>query len=108
MINYNWDCRTVDVYLEKDDYTNVVYNVHWSAVGEDSNSGIKADNIGVQWLNTDDITDFISIEDLTNAQLVEWVKAALGEENVLNIENSIAELISEKENPVSITMTIEN
>ena len=58
------------------------------------------------WWKTSE--DFISIEDLTNAQLVEWVKAALGEENVLNIENSIAELISEKENPVSITMTIEN
>ena len=32
-IEYNWNCRTVDVHPTEGDETNVVYNVHWEVTG---------------------------------------------------------------------------
>ena len=108
MINYNWNCKTVDVYPSQDDNTDVVYNVHWRVTGEDDKTSTTASSIGTQVLNTDNITDFVPFEDLTNDQIVEWTKATMGEEQVTAIETSIASQISEKENPTSITMTIKD
>ena len=37
-----------------------------------------------------------------------WVKAAMGEDEVDAIEAGLAATIAEKENPTSVTMTIED
>ena len=108
MINYNWNCKTVDVYPANGDYTDVVYNVHWIVTGEDEDANVSATNIGTQVLDTSDITDFIPFNELTNEEVVAWVKSAIGEEMVSELENNIEKEISEKKNPTSITMTIEN
>lgn len=107
MINYNWDCKTVDVYPSQNDNTDVVYNVHWRVTGEDDKTLTTSNSIGTQVLNTESITEFIPFEDLTNDQIVEWTKATMGEEQVAAIESGIAKQIAEKENPTSITMHIE-
>lgn len=106
MINYTWDCKTVDVYPTQDDNTDVVYNVHWRVNGEDDKTLITSNSIGTQVLNTESITEFIPFEDLTNYQIVEWTKATMGEDQVTTIERSIAKQIAEKENPTSVTKTI--
>lgn len=108
MINYTWNCKTVDVYPVNEGNNNVVYNVHYRVVGEDSETAVLADFIGTQILDVSDITDFTPFEDLTNDQVTNWVKAAMGTEQVTQIENNIASQIAEKENPTSVTMTIED
>ena len=30
MINYIWNCKTVDAYPQDGEYADVVYNVHWN------------------------------------------------------------------------------
>ena len=108
MINYTWNCKTVDVYPTEGSNTDVVYNVHYIVNGEDSETAVIGNIIGTQMLDTSDITDFIPFADLTNEQVVSWTKSALGAEKVAAIEENIAAQISEKENPTSVTMTIED
>ena len=106
MINYTWNCKTVDVYPVYQGNNNVVYNVHYRVVGEDIETAVIADFIGVQVLDTSKLTDFIPFEDLTNDKVTEWVKSAMGEDSVSEIENVIASQIAEKENPTSIKIHI--
>lgn len=113
MITYDWNCRTVDAYTSVGELTDVVYNVHWRVTGiseelDSHENPYQATNIGTQTLNTEDITDFIPVDELTNDQVTEWVKSAMGADSVSKIENNIASQIAEKENPTSVTMTIED
>ena len=107
MINYTWNCKTVDVYPVNEGNSDVVYNVHYRVVGEDSETAVIGEIIGTQILDVSDIADFTPFEDLTNDQVTNWVKAAMGTEQVTQIENNIASQIAELENPTSVTMTIE-
>jgi alkyl hydroperoxide reductase subunit AhpF len=106
MINYTWNCKTVDVYPVNEGNNNVVYNVHYRVVGEDSKTAVIEDFIGTQVLDVSSIANFTPFEDLTNDQVTNWVKAAMGEDKVTQIETTIASQIAEKENPTSVTMVI--
>ncbi len=108
MINYTWNCKTVDAYPQNGEYTNVVYNVHYYVLGEDSETAYQSDIIGTQILNTSDITNFIPFDELTNEDIVAWCKAAMGEEQVNQIEAVISAAIEDQVNPKSVTLTIEN
>ena len=106
MITYNWNCKTVDVHPQEEGQTDVVYNVHWIVTGVDGD--YSATNIGTQVVPLDPESTFIPFEDLTNEIVVGWTKEAMGEDQVDQIETSIASQIAEKENPTSVTLTIEN
>lgn len=111
MTTIDWNCRTVDVYLNEDDHQNVVYNVHWIVTGTsdqlDPEGNPYADNIiGTQVVPTDSITDFIPFEDLTNEQIVTWTQAAMGAEQVSQIETNLQNAIDAKINPITETKTI--
>ena len=113
MITYDWNCRTVDAYPSVGGLKDVVYNVHWRVKGLSEELDIhenpyQATNIGTQTLNTEDITDFIPVDELTNEQVIEWVKSAMGEEEVSRIEESIKNEIENLIEPKTITLTIEN
>ena len=107
MIVYNWNCRTVDVYPKLNDFSYVVYIVHYIVTGTNENE-ISSNLIGTQALNTDNINDFKPFNELSNDEVTEWVKLSLGSEQVALIEQNIADRINEIENPKSITLTIEN
>ncbi len=104
MITYDWNCKTVDVHPQEEGETDVVYNVHWIVTGVDD--GFFATNIGTQVVPLDPESTFIPFEDLTNEIVVGWTKEAMGEDQVNQIETSIASQIKDQKNPVSVTMTI--
>ena len=113
MTTFNWNCRTVDVYPTDETYVDVVYNVHWMVTGTSDQldpqgepQSITVSNIGTQILDTSDITDFIPFEDLTNEEVVAWTQAAMGEEQVAQIEANIEAQIENLITPTSITMYI--
>jgi hypothetical protein len=108
MINYEWNCKTVDVYPQDGEYTDVVYNVHYYVLGEDSETAYQSNLIGTQILNVSDITDFKPFNELTNEDVVAWCKVAMGEEQVAQIEDTIAAAIEDQVNPTSVTMVIED
>ncbi len=105
MINYTWDCKTVDVRPVEDSLTDVVYNVHWKL------TGVKEEwtwtSIGTQSLGLDPGSEFIPFDELTEEIIEAWVISAMGEEEVEAIKASIAAQLEEKENPTSVTKTIE-
>ena len=108
MITYNWNCKTVDVYVETGGNDDVVYNVHWIVTGTttEGDEEYSSRNIGTQALNIDDITNFIPFDELTNDEVVAWTQATMGAEQVAAIETNIANTINLDINPVSITLTI--
>ena len=105
MITYNWNCKTVDVHPVEGGHTDVVYNVHWIVTGE-SDDSYSGRSIGTQILDTSTIGEFIPFSDLTNDQVVEWTKQAMGAERVAEIEAGIAEQIAIATDPPSITMIV--
>jgi len=111
MITYDWNCKTVDVYPTEGEHSDVVYNVHWIVTGvsdevDTQENPYSVTNIGTQTLSTSDITDFTPISEVTNEEVVEWTKAAMGEEQVEQIEANIQGSIELLINPTSVTMTI--
>ena len=113
MITYNWNCKTVDVHPQEEGETDVVYNVHWIVEGtsdqlDPAGTAYSSTAIGTQTLHLSEGGTFIPFEDLTNDVIVGWTKEAMGEEQVSQIEATISSAILYKENPTSITLTIEN
>jgi len=111
MTTFNWNCKTVDVYPTDENYTDVVYNVHWIVTGtsdqlDPQDNPYTATSIGTQTLNTSDITDFIPFEDLTNEEVVAWTQGAMGAEQVTQIETNIDAQIENLITPTSLTLTI--
>ena len=104
MIAYDWNCKTVDVHPQEEGETDVVYNVHWIVTGVDGD--YSATSIGTQVVPLNEGGTFIPFEDLTNDVVVDWTKEAMGEEQVTQIETSVASEIEGKINPTSVTMTI--
>ena len=104
MIVYDWNCKTVDVHPQEEGETDVVYNVHWIVTGVDGD--YSANCIGTQVVPLSEGGTFIPFEDLTNDVVVDWTKEAMGEEQVTQIETSVASEIEGKINPTSVTMTI--
>ena len=103
----NWNCKTVDVYEhEHNGYEQVIYNVHWRVTKEDGD--YSASSYGTQTLNTEDIQDFKPFDEVTSEIVEVWVKDAMGEEEVSNIESSLDQQIEDKKNPTSQTITLDN
>jgi len=111
MITYNWNCKTVDAYVEKDNEADVVYNVHWRVTGisdtmDPEDNPYQATSIGTQTLNSDPESEFIPFDQVTNEEVVAWTQEAMGEEQVAQIEAGIASQIESLIHPTTITLTV--
>ena len=106
-IAYTWNCKTVDTYPTKSDQADVIFNVHWRLSGVDDTEDLNAgDSYGVVSLDTEDLSTFTAFADITEADVIGWVEAALGEEQVASIKTSIDNQIAEKITPTVVTKTI--
>ena len=106
-ITYTWNCKTVDTYPTKSDQTDVIFNVHWRLTGvddtEDNNAG---DSYGVVPLDTEDLSTFTAFADITEADVIGWVEAAFGEDQIAAVKTSIDAQIAEKITPTVVTKQI--
>jgi hypothetical protein len=106
-ITYTWNCTTVDTYPTKDDKADVIFNVHWRLTGaDDTEDKNAADSFGVASLDTEDLSTFTAFADITEADVIGWVEAALGEEQVASIKAGIDTQIAEKITPTVVTKQI--
>ena len=106
MINYNWNCKTVDVYVSEGGNENVIHNVHWHLIGEDSETAVIGECVGTQVLDISNIENFIAFDDLTHENIIEWVEASMGSEIIDRLKQNIADQISQKTEPISITLEV--
>lgn len=96
-ITYTWKVSQMDAYPLYDGQTDVVFTVHWNLTGmEDSYRGYVYGTVGLT-LNTGET--FTPYDELTESQVINWVKQALGEELVASYEASVAEQIDIQINP---------
>lgn len=110
---YTWDCKTVDVYPEHDEHSDVVYNVHWrlNAVSDqqdDEGNDYTASSYGTHSVNADDIENFIPFADLTNEIVSGWVIEGMGEDEVASLKEGLDKNIENQINPTSVVKTLES
>jgi hypothetical protein len=98
---YAWNVVQMDAYPEYEGHTDVVFTVHWTLTGTDGEH--TAGVYGTVGLTLDPEADFTPYADLTEAQVVGWVKDALGEEQVTSYEENVAAQIDALVNPPVVT-----
>ena len=97
---------------DRDENSDVVYNVHYQLAGVDTTNTQSNGNsyqayiVGTQMLDTSTITEFIPFEDLTNEIVTAWVITAMGPEAVDALKLGIANQIDEQINPTSLSLII--
>jgi hypothetical protein len=91
----------MDCYPEADGETDVVFTVHWTLTGTDGTySGSVYASQGVPAPSGSDFTPYA---DLTETQVIGWVKSAMGEEQVASYEANVAEQINNQIDPPVVT-----
>jgi len=97
MITYKWIVSALDCKKEIEDLKDVVCNVHWKY--EATKNNIVVSNYGVLSLTNPNKDNFIALNELTENDVVNWLKSNL-EVNELN--ESLENQIDSIENPTEI------
>lgn len=96
-ITYDWIIEQMSAYPEYEGEQDVVFTVYWRLNGtEDTYSGTVYGSVGVTYETGAPFTPYA---DLTKDQVVGWVKAALGDEQVASYEANVAGQIESQKNP---------
>lgn len=93
----NWNVLQMDCYPDYEGNSDVVFTVHWDCV--DTQGEYSGRVYGAQGLTLDPEAAFTPYSSLTEAQVIGWVKAALGEEAVEAAEANVAQQIADQANP---------
>ena len=101
MITYNWTVAQMDAYPDFAGNADVVFAVHWRMDGTDGKH--SAGVYGAAMLTLDPEGSFTPYEKLTEDQVIGWVKDALGKEQVVAYEESVANQIDAIVNPPVIS-----
>jgi hypothetical protein len=89
--------------LERKLSDGAVYTAHWTVTATREVTGgddLIAGGYGSTGFSAPDPDNFTPYEDLTEGQVVGWVLAALGDEQVESICNGLDSQLDAKENPV--------
>ena len=99
---YHFKINAVDAHVSQDGLENVVYNVHYSYIGEDENGNV-ATQIGVQHVPYVDPENFTPFDQLTQADVISWIEPELNvAEFQINLDAQLAELAA----PTKVTLQV--
>lgn len=104
-ITYTWGIVQLDAYPEKDGLTDVVFHVHWNLTGDDGigHTGYAYGSVDVSLDKGGAYTPFA---ELTQEQVLSWVKDSLGEEQVESLEDNVATQIKDLKEPPVLTLPL--
>lgn len=97
-----WKIEGVNCYPERNGLPNVVFHTHWRLFSEEivDDKVYSATCYGSLDLPLPESEgSFTPFDQLTEAQVLQWVKEALGEEIVANNEANMATQITTQKNP---------
>ena len=105
---YAWTINKLDVRPTQDSLSNVVHTIHWTYTATsdqlDSNGNpYKTELIGTSPVGEPDAANFTNFENLTQAQVEEWLAA---DQSIANIQEAADSQLEEKITPSSITKDI--
>ena len=89
----NWKISTLD----RDTADGFVNTAHWTASVTDGD--FTASTYSTVGFTKEDGINYVPYEQLTEAQVIEWVKASLGAEGVAAIDTALANNIAEQKAP---------
>ena len=95
---YEWIILQLDAYPQVEDMTDVVFLVHWQQIANNGN-GLTAQIYGAQQVKLNPNDTFIPYDQLTQSQVVGWVKSALGEEALLKQREYLNQQIKDQISP---------
>lgn len=98
---YTWAVVQMDAYPELNGETDVVFNVHWTLVGNEA--GFSSSVYGAQFVIVDPNAPFTPYADLTQDQVIGWVQAAMGAEQVAIYEANVSQQINDQIIPPIVT-----
>ena len=89
-MNATWTIAQTDFVLSTDGLTNVINVIHWRVDLEqtEGDETFYASSYGTQSV-TFDPNNFTDYSDVTEANCIAWVKAAMGEEQVTALETGL-------------------
>jgi len=94
-----WNVVALDATKTVGSLSDVVTTVHWTASDADGDhTGSAYGSVG---LAEADSKTFTAYADITKDNAIAWVKAALGSDEVTNIETSVAAQITEAKTPTT-------
>ena len=102
MNTYYFKINAVDAHVSQDGLENVVYNVHWSYIGEDANGNV-ATQIGVQHVPYVDPDNFTPFDQLTQADIIAWIEPML---NVAEFQTNLDSQLAELSAPTKVTLQV--
>jgi hypothetical protein len=94
---YTWAIERLDCYPERDGQADVVFAVHWRLRAQDGD--YHASGYGSAGLTYDPASPFTSYSSLTQEQVVSWVQATLGADQIAQMEAALANAIAAQINP---------
>ncbi len=100
-ITNTWTITRLDCYPQQGENTDVVFTTHWTLEATDGTHTGRT--YGIASVALDEGAPFTPYDELTEAQVVSWTLAALGETKIANIEAEVARQIQDQANPPSVT-----
>jgi predicted xylose isomerase-like sugar epimerase len=98
-----WKVESIESIVSQDGYEKIVKTLHWRLFASEDNyqtSVYGSVSLAVDSENTD---DFIVYEELDENTVLEWLKDAMGEEQVAAYESSVEAQIYNLQHPTVIT-----
>lgn len=102
-LTYWWEYPAFDCYPDKDGYIDVVFTVHWRYNAKDD-AGHSASMYSTQAVTYKEGDPFVPFADLTPELVTQWVTDALGEDTVLEYQESLAKQIEQQIHPSQVTL----
>jgi hypothetical protein len=103
-IKYTWSVDSLDCFPSLNNENNVVNNVNWRVIATDGIYFVTA--YGAQVIPNQDKNNFIPYADLTETTIIDWVKEALGADQVASIQTSLDNQIAALINPPIVTLPL--
>lgn len=101
MTSFTWTITRLDCYAQSEGQQDVVFVAYWTLSG---NNGFYQGSVsGTQGLIYDGYGPFTPYQDLTEQQVVDWVKSAMGSSLVAQYEYDVEAQIASEAQPVVIT-----
>ena len=94
----NWTIPSLDYNVSQDGHTNVVSLIHWRV--SKTSGEHTVDTYGTVGLEAPGET-FVEWADITEEVALSWAQAALGAEQITNLENSLDAQLAELATPTT-------
>jgi len=102
MNTYNFHINAVDAHVSQDGLDNVIYNVHYSYIGEDANGNVTT-RIGVHAVQPPSSDSFVPFDQLTQADVISWIESDLPVQQMQqDLDLQLAELAA----PTKVTLQV--